>query len=81
MIALLALLLLQDPADAKPQAPAADVTCVDIVTFEIQNSDTQRSIIADDHKGYRWVPASELASLKFPEANLPLIEVLAKPAK
>jgi mutator protein MutT len=42
---------------------------------------TQRAIIADEHRGYRWVPARELASLNFPEANLPLIEELAKPAK
>lgn len=47
MIALLAVLLLQDQAPAKPQPPAADVTCVDIVTFDIQNSDTQRSIVAE----------------------------------
>jgi hypothetical protein len=46
MIALLALFLLQDPP-AKPQPPAADVICVDVVTFDIQNSDTQRSVIAD----------------------------------
>lgn len=35
-----------------------------------------RAEIADTHKGYRWVPAAELSSLKFPEANGPLIEVL-----
>ena len=38
-----------------------------------------RAVVADNHKGYRWVPASELQSLKFPEANLPLVEVLAHP--
>ena len=37
-----------------------------------------RAQVMDSHKGYRWVPASELRSLKFPEANLPLLEVLAK---
>ncbi len=35
-----------------------------------------RAQIAESHKGYRWVPAAELSSLKFPEANQPLIEVL-----
>ena len=38
-----------------------------------------RAEVKDNHKGYRWVPASELRSLKFPEANLPLVEVLSKP--
>jgi 8-oxo-dGTP diphosphatase len=38
-----------------------------------------RAEVKDSHKGYRWVPASELRSLKFPEANLPLVEVLSKP--
>jgi len=38
-----------------------------------------RADVAENHKGYRWVPASELKSLKFPEANLPLVEVLTKP--
>jgi len=38
-----------------------------------------RAEVKDSHKGYRWVPASELGSLKFPEANLPLVEVLSKP--
>lgn len=42
---------------------------------------TSRAIVVDEHKGYRWVPAGELSSLKFPEANLPLIDVLAKPVK
>lgn len=41
---------------------------------------TPRAVVADQHQGYRWVPATELKSLKFPEANLPLIDVLAKPA-
>jgi 8-oxo-dGTP diphosphatase len=39
-----------------------------------------RAEVADSHKGYRWVPASKLNSLKFPEANLPLLEILIKPA-
>lgn len=34
--------------------------------------------ILDDHKGYRWIPREELASLNFPEANRPLIEVLTR---
>jgi len=38
-----------------------------------------RATVAAEHKGYRWVPAAELPSLKFPEANLPLINVLSKP--
>ena len=77
MIALLALLLLQDPP-AKPQAPAADVTCVDIVTFDIQNSDTQRSVIVDGSLLNRtpWelssvsVDITILGDNKFPLGNL-----------
>lgn len=42
---------------------------------------TPKAVVAETHKGYRWVPASELLSLKFPEANLPLVEVLAKPKR
>jgi len=38
---------------------------------------TTRAVVADHHKGFRWVPAAELRSLKFPEANGPLIDVLA----
>jgi 8-oxo-dGTP diphosphatase len=30
------------------------------------------------HQGYRWVPAAELATLRFPEGNEPLIEVLTR---
>lgn len=41
---------------------------------------TSRAVIADTHKGYRWVPRNELTTLKFPDANLPLIEVLASGA-
>jgi 8-oxo-dGTP diphosphatase len=36
-----------------------------------------RAEVADHHKGFRWVPASELRSLKFPEGNQPLLDVLA----
>jgi 8-oxo-dGTP diphosphatase len=36
-----------------------------------------RAVVAESHKGYRWVPAVELGSLKFPEANKPLIELLS----
>ncbi|MBI3854867.1 MAG: hypothetical protein HY293_04170 [Planctomycetes bacterium] len=43
MIALLAVLLLQDA----PAIPDPDVTCVDIVTFDIQNSETARAITVD----------------------------------
>ena len=38
-----------------------------------------RAVVADEHQGYRWVPAAELPALEFPEANLPLIEFLSKP--
>lgn len=38
---------------------------------------TGRAVVSDEHQGYRWVSADELQSLKFPEANLPLIDVLA----
>ncbi|MGQ0633064.1 MAG: (deoxy)nucleoside triphosphate pyrophosphohydrolase [Planctomycetaceae bacterium] len=37
-----------------------------------------KATVTESHNGYRWVPASELASLKFPEANAPLIELLGK---
>ena len=40
---------------------------------------TPKAAVADTHKGFRWVPSSELKSLRFPEANLPLVEVLSKP--
>jgi hypothetical protein len=77
MIALLALLVFQDPP-AKPPPPAADVTCVDIVTFEIQNSDTQRSVIVDGSLLNRtpWeltsvsVDITILGDNKFPLGNL-----------
>lgn len=38
-----------------------------------------RATVVEDHKGYRWVPRAELRSLKFPEANAPLIDVLCGP--
>jgi len=37
-----------------------------------------RAEIKDDHKGYRWVAPEELKSLRFPEANQPLIDILSK---
>jgi mutator protein MutT len=40
-----------------------------------------RAVVAEAHRGYRWVPAGELRSLKFPEANEPLVEVLANPGR
>jgi hypothetical protein len=43
MIALLAVLLLQQ----QPALPDPDVTCVDIVTFDIQNSELDRAIVVD----------------------------------
>ena len=36
-----------------------------------------RAEVGEDHRGFHWVPASELKTLQFPEANLPLIEVLS----
>lgn len=50
-------------------------------TFDLQFwlcRPTPRTQVSDSLKGYRWVPTSELSSLKFPEANLPLIDVLSK---
>jgi hypothetical protein len=78
MIALLALFLLQDPPPAKPQPPPADVTCIDIVTFDIQNSDTQRSVIVDGSLLNRtpWeltavaVDITIIGDNKFPLGNL-----------
>ncbi len=32
--------------------------------------------IRESHQGFRWVPAGELSSLKFPEANEPVIQLL-----
>jgi 8-oxo-dGTP diphosphatase len=39
---------------------------------------TGKAEVQSAHKEFRWVPAAELASLDFPEANQPLIEVLCK---
>jgi hypothetical protein len=33
---------------------------------------------AAEHQGYRWRTARELAELKFPEANAPVIELLLR---
>lgn len=38
-----------------------------------------RAEIKEDHRGYRWVTDDELKTLRFPEANQPLIDVLLKP--
>lgn len=40
---------------------------------------TGRAEVQDDQRGFRWVRADELRTLKFPEANLPLIDVLSPP--
>jgi mutator protein MutT len=40
-----------------------------------------RAEVHDKQQGFRWVPAAELRSLKFPEANLPLIEILSPPSE
>lgn len=32
--------------------------------------------VSDEHRGFRWIPREQLASLKFPEANEPLILML-----
>lgn len=37
--------------------------------------------VAVTHQGFHWVPGVELDSLKFPEANLPLIQELVQRAK
>ena len=37
-----------------------------------------RAEVKDNHNGFRWVPTSELKSLKFPEANVPLVNVLTR---
>jgi len=39
-----------------------------------------KATVAESHRGYRWVPAAELASLKFPEANAPVIAELTRAA-
>jgi 8-oxo-dGTP diphosphatase len=42
---------------------------------------TARATIKESHGSYRWVPAEKLRMLAFPEANGPLIEMLARPAE
>ena len=37
---------------------------------------TEAASVSDEHQGFRWVPRDQLASLKFPEANEPLIKLL-----
>lgn len=34
--------------------------------------------VAESHRGFTWVPAAELASLPFPEANAGVIELLSR---
>lgn len=34
------------------------------------------SSVSDDHHSFRWIPREQLASLKFPEANEPLVQML-----
>ena len=40
-----------------------------------------RCEVLEAHNGFRWVPVAELKSLQFPEANLPLIDVLTSQLK
>lgn len=50
-------------------------------TFDLQFwlcRPTSRSAVGESCQGYRWVPTAELSTLKFPDANLPLIEVLCR---
>ena len=39
---------------------------------------TDSSDVAADHNGFHWVPAYELPSLKLPEANAPIVELLVR---
>ncbi|MEK6261805.1 MAG: (deoxy)nucleoside triphosphate pyrophosphohydrolase [Planctomycetota bacterium] len=41
---------------------------------------TAAASVSDEHRGFRWVPHEQLASLKFPEANEPLIQMLTDKA-
>ena len=41
---------------------------------------TEAASVSDEHRGFRWVPREQLASLKFPEANEPLIQMLTDAA-
>ncbi|MBS0205217.1 MAG: (deoxy)nucleoside triphosphate pyrophosphohydrolase [Planctomycetes bacterium] len=36
----------------------------------------ERADVKADHNGFRWVPAQDLPSLKLPEANAPIVEML-----
>ena len=36
-------------------------------------------IVREDHAGYRWVPADQLADLPFPEANKTVVQILSQP--
>ena len=36
--------------------------------------------VRDEHNGFRWIAESELANLKLPEANAPVLELLGKAA-
>ena len=36
---------------------------------------------AEAHRGFRWIPATELVSFKFPEANEPVLRMLAGAAR
>ena len=38
---------------------------------------TSKAEIREEHQGFRWVSPSELRGLQFPEANRPLLDVLA----
>lgn len=37
---------------------------------------TEAASVSDEHRGFRWIPREQLESLKFPEANEPLIAML-----
>lgn len=39
------------------------------------------ALIRADHKGFRWIPATELKGLKLPEANGPVVELLIQNVK
>jgi hypothetical protein len=75
MIALLAVLFLQQA----PALPDQDVTCVDIVTFDIQNSELDRAIVVDGSILNRtpWqltnvsVTVTILGDNKFPLGTMP----------
>ena len=39
---------------------------------------TEAASVSDEHRGFRWIPREQLASLKFPEANELLIKMLVE---